>query len=285
MEIKQWVETIAREIVSAMSAEAQAEPAKPAKPAKVLYVFADSTQHEAYSDHFITLNNHHIAYDLMYLDGETSAWLGKHRIESAGPGKVIALDEFAPAPIEVPLEYDGIVIPEIDLDTIGRAALGIRGTVLSEVVFAALVTGKFVLVGDDVSGLKRADRRTLKTLTLPDPYRKLFDYYKQELQMYGATFGLRANLAEMAVERCASSRTTVQPQAADERSAGRNHVPQEPTAGVTHRFEGKLVTAQWVTQTWKRQPFSRLVLGPGTHLTPLALDVLNENGVSVEHGE
>jgi hypothetical protein len=280
MEIKQWVETIAREIVSAMSPEALTESAK--QP-RVLYVFSDSTQHEAYSDHFITLNNHQIAFDFMYLDGETSAWLGKHRIESAGPGKVIALDEYAPAPIEVPLEYDGIVIPEIDLDTIGRAALGIRGTVLSEVIFAALVTGKFVLVGEDVSGLKRADRRTLKTLTMPEPYRKLFDYYKQELQMYGASFGLRTELAEMAVARCRS--VTMAPRHAEAERMEDKPSAQAMAGTVTQRFDGTLVTAEWVSQAWNRKPFSRLVVASGTRLTPLALDALRAHGITVEHGE
>lgn len=278
MEIKQWVETVAREIVDAMTKESLA------KPPKVLYVFGDSTLHEAYSDHFITLNNHQVAYDLMYLDGETSAWLGKHRIESAGPGKVIALDEFAPAPIEVPTEYDGIVIPEIDLDTIGRAALGIRGTVLSEVLFAALVTDKFVFVGDDVSGLKRADKRTLKTLTLSEPYRKLFDNYKQQLQMLGATFGLRANLANMVVERCTAQSADQLQDVVAYRNG--NDFPGSNAGGAV-RFEGKLVSADWVGQTLnqRRQSFARLIVDPDARLTPLALDVLKENGISVEYGE
>jgi hypothetical protein len=266
MEIKQLVESIVREIVTAIEPEI-------AKPPKVLYVFGDSTAHEAYTDHFILLQNHGIAHDLMFLDGETSAWLGKHRIESGGPGKVIAVDEFAPAPLEVPLEYDGVVIPEIDIDNMGRASLGIRGTVLSEVIFASLVTGKFVLIGEDVSGLKRADRRTLKTLTLPKPYQNLFDYYKQELSMYGAEFGLRVKLAEMVVAKCGSQR------AGGEEAATSSSNPDPDI------FQGRLVSADWVKQQLKNTNFTRLTLGKGTILSPLAKDMLKEKGISVLYAD
>lgn len=273
MEMKELVESIVREIVGSLQqAEAERRP-----KTKVLYVFGDSTEHEAYSDHWITLQNGGVSHDLMFLDGETSAWLGKHRIESGGPGKVIAVDEFAPAPLEVPLEYAGIVIPEIDLDSMGRATLGIRGTVLSDVIFSALVTGKPVLIGADGPGLKRADRRTLKTLTLPKPYRNLFDYYKQELTMYGAQFGPRAELAEIAVGLWGRREA-----AAEE---GKATAKADGTADAADRFEGRLVSADWVKQRLKDPAFTRLTIGPGTLVSPLAKDLLKEKRIAVHYAD
>lgn len=276
MEMKQLVQSIVREIVGAMQAEAAEQP----KPPKLLYVFADSTTHEAYTDHFILLQNRGIAHDLMFLDGETSAWLGKHRIESGGPGKVIAVDEFAPAPLEVPLDYDGVVIPEIDLDNMGRASLGMRGTVLSDVIFSTLVQEKPVFIGEDVSGLKRADRRTLKTLKLPKPYQNLFDYYKKELATYGARFGLREKLAEMAAEalgKPAAIQVTT--------SASGTNVPLPAEFEGAERFDGKVVSADWVRGRLKSGNFTKLTLGPKTLLTSLAQDMLKEKGVSVQRME
>lgn len=269
MDIKPMVESIIREIMEAMRAET-------AKPPKVLYVFGDSTASEAYTDHFILLQNRGIEHDRMFLDGEVSAWLGKHRIESGGPGKVIAVDEFAPAPLEVPLEYDGIVIPEIDLDNMARASLGIRGTVLSDVIFSALVTEKFVLIGDDVSGLKRADRRTLKTLKLPKPYQNLFHYYKQELTMYGAEFGAREKLAEMAADRC-GKRAEPNTEATMAASPG--------SEGASVRFEGKLISADWVKRLLQDKQATGLTIGPGTLLSPLAKDMLKEKGITIRYAD
>ncbi|MDB4868143.1 MAG: hypothetical protein JWR03_2476 [Cohnella sp.] len=268
MDMKQMVESIVRELVQAIEAETVEQP-------RVLYVFGDSTAHEAYTDHFILLKNHGIRHDMLFLDGETSGWLGKHRIESGGPGKVIAVDEFAPAPLEVPLEYDGIVIPEIDLDNAGRAALGMRGTVMSEIIFAALVLGKFVLLGDDVSGLKRADRRTLKTLVLPKPYANLFNYYKREISSFGAEFAPREQLAELAVLKC-GAKVGISHSPMDERS--------ESTASVT--FEGRLVSEEWVKREIKgNKTFDRLTVGKGTILSPSAKDLLKEKGISVHYAD
>ena len=116
------------------------------------------------------------------------------------------LTKSAPAPIEVPLAYDGVVIPEIDLDNAARAALGMKGTIVSEIIFSTLVQNKFVLIGEDISGLKKADRRTLQALTLPTAYRNLFDYYKMELQMYGVEFAPTKELAEKAVGKIRSEK-------------------------------------------------------------------------------
>jgi hypothetical protein len=268
MDMKQMVESIVRELLKAMKADSLEQP-------KVLYVFADSTAHEAYTNHFILLKNYGIRHDMLLLDGETSGWLGKHRVESGGPGKVIAVDEFAPAPLEVPHEYQGVVIPEIDLDNAARAALGLRGTVISDILFSALVTNKFVLLGDDISGLQRADRRTLQTLTLPKPYADLLHSYKRQISALGAEFAPRDRLAELAVHHCGLA-----PQ-----SAGGPPANPAPTAAVV-AFEGRLVSEEWITRQLKTNPtFTRLMLGHDTILSPLAKDLLKDKGISVDFAD
>lgn len=264
MEIKQMVEAIIRELLK------QQVP----RP-KVLYLFYDSTAHEAFTDHFITLNTHGIDHDLLFLDGEASCWLGKHRIECGGPGKTIASDEFAPSPLEVPMEYAGIVIPEIDLDNAARAALGLKGTIISEIIFSALVQQKFVLIGEDISGLKRADRRTLQTLTLPKPYRNLMDYYKMELQMYGVEFAPMNLLAEKAAGKLHDA-----PAPAPKYTS----TPETPPTSSDYlAFEGRLVSADWLTRELKTQPFRTLRVGKRTIISALAQDMLKERGITLEY--
>ncbi|GLI07479.1 hypothetical protein YDYSG_35090 [Paenibacillus tyrfis] len=286
MEIKPMIESIVRELVQAMQAEQAKKP-------KVLYLFCDSTAHEAFTDHFILLKNSGICYDMLFLDGETSSWLGLHKIECAGPGKIIAADEYAPAPLELPLEYDGIVIPEIDVDNAARAAQGLKGTVKAEILFSALVLNKFVLIGDDIPGLKRADRRTLKTLTLPKPYAKLFERYKRELAALGAEFAPQKLLAEAVVRNCGV--TQRQPVSEASANAVSSPEPVSAQAGAANGstavagsavFEGKLLTAEWVKRQTDTAPDVRkLILGKGTIVSPLAADLLREKDVAVQYAE
>jgi hypothetical protein len=265
VEIKQMVESIVRELFDSLEKQAVKRP-------KVLYIFYDSTAHEAFTDHFIWLNNHQIDHDILFLDGEASSWLGKRQIECGGRGKTIASDEFAPSPLEVPLEYEGIVIPEIDLDNAARAALGMKGTIISEIIFSTLVQNKFVLIGDDIPGLKRADRRTLKTLTLPKPYVKLFDYYKLELQMYGVEFGPLKQLAEMVVSKLGSGSVTKVLEAANSMKTDERIV-----------YEGRLISADWVTRESKNKAFRSLMVGKRTIISSLAKDMLKEKGITIEY--
>ncbi|BFT69215.1 hypothetical protein [Paenibacillus sp. P36] len=273
MEIKQMVEAIVREILN-----------QQAKRPKVLYLFYDSTAHEAFIDHFIALNIHGIDHDLMFLDGEASCWLGKHKIECAGRGQTIASDEFAPAPIEVPLAYEGIVIPEIDLDNAARAALGMKGTIVSEIIFSTLVQNKFVLIGEDISGLKKADRRTLQTLTLPTPYRNLFDYYKMELQMYGVEFAPSKQLAEKAVSKIRPEilKALEAPETLESSAPPAPASAPEP-ASEAIRYEGKLVSAEWVQRELRNRPFCSLQIGRKTIISALAQDMLKDKGIQIEY--
>lgn len=266
MEIKQMVEAIVRELLGQQAA----------RP-KLLYLFYDSTSHEAFTDHFITLNINGIDHDLMFLDGEASCWLGKHKIECGGRGKTIASDEFAPAPIEVPLSYEGIVIPEIDLDNAARAALGMKGTIVSEIIFSALVQNKFVLIGEDISGLKRADRRTLQTLALPAPYRNLLDYYKMELQMYGVEFAPIKLLADKAVSKI---RAETQGSTKTEAAASASPTPPASSACV---YEGRLVSAEWIARELRDPSLSTLRIGKKTMISALAQDMLKDRGITIEY--
>ncbi len=271
MEIKHMVESIVRELVQAMQPE-------PVKPPKVLYVFCDSTAHEAFSDHFILLESEGIQHDLMFLDGDACAWMGMHKIESRGSCSVIAADEYAPAPIELPNQYDGIVIPEIDLDNAGRAALGMKGTVKSELIFSALVLGKFVLVGEDVPGLKRSDRRTLGKLELPVPYKKLFDYYRLEMAQFGVEFAPRELLAQRVVDKFASAAASSDPGIEDAAS-----LPQEQGKTGETVFNGKLLSAEWVAQTFRNQKAESLTINRDAIISPLAKDLLKEKRIDVRY--
>jgi hypothetical protein len=267
VEIKQMVESIVRELLDSLEKQTVKRP-------KVLYIFYDSKAQEAFIDHFIWLDKHQIDHDILFLDGEASSWLGKHQIECGGRGKTIASDEFAPSPLEVPLEYEGIVIPEIDLDNAAKAALGMKGTIISEIIFSTRVQNKFVLIGDDIPGLKRADRRTLKTLTLPKPYIKLFDYYKQELQMYGVEFGPLKHLAEIVVNKLGSSSSSGQKSAEADS-------PMKSDGRIV--FEGKLISADWVRRESKNKAFRSLMVGKKTIISSLAKDMLKEKGITIEY--
>ncbi|QMV45126.1 hypothetical protein [Cohnella cholangitidis] len=277
MEIKPMVESIVRELISEWHTEPAVQPPQP----KLLYIFCDSAAHEAYSDHFIHLRNHGICHDLLFLDGETSAWLGMHKLECGGAGRILTADEFAPAPLEVPLDYAGIVIPEIDLDNAARIALGMKGTIKSEIVFSALVQGKFVLVGEDSPGLKRADRRTLKTIALPQPYVHLFSYYKQELRMYGVEFGEQKRLAELAVRKCGKEKAT----SAQSAIATTTQQPSAPEEQGLLAFENKLVSSEWVIAQLMLRRFHTLIIRRRTLISPLALDLLKDNGIAVQYAD
>ncbi len=272
------IESIVRELFSEWRKESAVQPPKP----KLLYIFCDSTAQEAYSDHFIHLHNNGICHDLLFLDGETSGWLGMNKLECGGAGRILMADEYAPAPLEVPRDYDGIVIPELDLDNAARIALGMKGTIKSEIVFSALVQGKFVLVGEDSPGLKRSDRRTLKTIALPQPYVHLFSYYKQELRMYGVEFGEQKRLAELAVKKCGKEQEYPVPV---ESGASAIQQPPEREEQERHKFEGKLVSAEWLISQLKLRKFHELAIRRRTLISPLAHDLLKINGITIRYAD
>jgi hypothetical protein len=226
---------------------------------KVLFIFCDSSAHESFTDQFILLKKAEIDYDLLFLDGETSAWLGLHQIQSTGAKEVIAADEYAKAPIELPKDYAAIVIPEIDLDNAARVCHGLKGSVKAEIIFAALILNKPVIIGEDVPGIKRADRRTLQTIELPPPYRRRFEKYKEELGDLGVHFSKPGffyktikNLLFAAVET-------------------------ESLAAVS--FPEKVLTTEWLASNLGKS--KTLILEEGTIITPLAKDLLKEIGIKL----
>ncbi|MDR7317009.1 hypothetical protein [Brevibacillus nitrificans] len=258
MDVRQMIESITREILQSMSIPQEKKP-------KWLFIFCDSTAHEAFTDQFIALQNHGICHDILFLDGETSSWLGMHRIECAGAGKIIATDEYAPAPLELPKEYDGIVIPEIDLDNAARVVAGLKGSIKAEIIFSALVLGKPVLVGEDVPGIKRSDRRCLKTLSLPGPYQKLFQRHVNDMKELGIEFAAQKGLADAIIRK--------------NRASLPNH---EPVSGGQQPVTAKLLTADWV-RAQSEFTEDRLVLRQGAIVSPLAMDLLKEKGVAVHY--
>ncbi|RNB79139.1 hypothetical protein EDM59_28240 [Brevibacillus nitrificans] len=258
MDVRQMIESITREILQSMSTPQEKKP-------KWLFIFCDSTAHEAFTDQFIALQNHGICHDILFLDGETSSWLGMHRIECAGAGKIIATDEYAPAPLELPKEYDGIVIPEIDLDNAARVVAGLKGSIKAEVIFSALVLGKPVLVGEDVPGIKRSDRRCLKALSLPGPYQKLFQRHVNDMKELGIEFAAQKGLADAIIRK--------------NRVSLPNH---EPGSGGQQPVTAKLLTADWV-KAQSEFTEDKLVLRQGAIVSPLAMDLLKEKGVAVRY--
>ncbi|WP_342772373.1 hypothetical protein [Brevibacillus fluminis] len=267
MDVKEMITAITRELLAQMAQEQ-----KLASP-KVLYLFCDSTAHEPFLDQFITLKNHGICHDLLFLDGETSSWLGMHRIECGGAGKLIAIDEYAPAPLEVPSEYDAIIVPEIDLDNAARVASGMKGTVKAEIVLAALVTGKPVFVGEDAPGIKRTDRRTLQTVSLPPAYQALFARHLSAMRELGVQLRPQRQLAEDAI---AWFRKQELLPATEQRQPGQAGEPQEEP-----EFAGRLLTAEWLRANLTSTT-SSLVIKKGAIVSPLAADMLREKGIALQ---
>lgn len=263
MELQAMVESIARELIG----KAAPEQAKPAAP-KVLFLFCDSTAHEPFMDQFIELKNTGVEHDLLFLDGETSAWLGMHRIESGGAGRLIAMDEAAPAPLELPKQYDAIVIPEIDLDNSGRVVTGVKGSIKAEIIFSALVLEKPVLIGEDVPGIKRADRRCLERVSLPKPYAALFQRHIAAMKELGIAFAPQQRLAEALLSLLPEPAGGRQPS-----PAGRQ--------GQAGEFHGKLLTANRL-QPMLPLPGRSLRLAKHVIVSPLAQDILREQRIALE---
>jgi hypothetical protein len=243
--LQSLVERIARELLKQKTARK-----------KVLFIFCDSSAHESFFDQFILLKNNHIEYDLLFLDGETSAWLGLHQIQSTGAEQVIAADEYAKAPIELPKEYDAIVIPEIDIDNAARACSGLKGSVKAEIIFAALVLQKPIIIGDDSSGIKRSDRRTLQAVELPLGLRRRFEKYKSELKDMGIHFSKQTELHEKIKSLFLS----------DEK---------QETAG----FRDKVLTTDWLTKNQSES--TTLIVKEGTIITPMAKDYMKEKKIKL----
>ncbi|TCP31544.1 hypothetical protein EV207_10233 [Scopulibacillus darangshiensis] len=264
MDLRETVESIVREIIQTINKERE-QKAQP----KVLFIFCDSTAHEAFRDDFIKLKNHGICHDILFLDGETSSWLGINHVECQGAGKVIATDENAPAPIELPKEYEGIVIPEIDLDNAFRVVSGMKGTIKAEIIFSAIMLKKLVIIGEDSPGIKRSDRRCLNTVSLPGPYQKRFQQYVQEMKGLGIRFRNQKGLIDTVINRL-KAEVSEKPNSLPGKF-NNNHLT----------FGGKLLTAGWI-QSQTDFPDQTIFLRKGAIVSPLAKDLLKEKGLTVQ---
>ncbi|WP_075981277.1 hypothetical protein [Bacillus massilinigeriensis] len=239
------VERITRELVTNLGKEDRK---------KVLYIFCDSSAHEPYSDQFIELAKHSIDYDLLFLDGETSAWLGINEIQSTGARQMIAADEYAKAPIELPKDYDAIIIPEIDIDNAARICHGLKGTVKAEIAFSALVMNKPVIIGEDSPGIKRSDRRTLQTIELPLSLTRRFERYLLELKDMGFHLCKQAHLYKNIISLLLQM--------------------EENCDGDTFVFNDKVLTTDWLSKNGLKR--NTLVVSKNTIISPMAMDFIKD---------
>jgi hypothetical protein len=229
------------------------------KRKKILFIFCDSSAHEPFIDQFIELKNQQIDHDLLFLDGETSAWMGLQQIQSTGAKQIIAADEYAKAPIELPKDYDAIAVPEIDLDNAARVCNGLKGSVKAEIIFSALVLNKPVIIGEDSPGIKRSDRRTLQATELPLPYRRRFEKYKGELKDLGILFSKQQHLHE-----------TI-------KNLFHTNEGEKPETVV---FTEKVLTTDWLASHQAKT----VIVKEGAIITPLAKDFLKEKGIKLYRG-
>ncbi|MEH7109675.1 hypothetical protein [Bacillus sp. JJ1764] len=225
---------------------------------KVLFIFCDSSAHEPFVDQLILLKSRQIDYDLLFLDGETSAWLGIQQIQSTGAEQLIAADEYAKAPIELPKEYDAIIVPEIDLDNAARVCHGLKGSVKAEIIFSGLVLNIPIVIGEDSPGIKRAERRTLQRLQLPLPYQRKFEKYKLELAEMGIQFSKASELYETILQLLFEEF-------------------KEDSASIF--FQEKVLTLKWLSTHIRNK--KTLFVKEGTTLTPLVKDYLKEKGIKL----
>ncbi|SIS04723.1 hypothetical protein SAMN05878482_110118 [Peribacillus simplex] len=262
------VESVVREVLQSIQVQKEKE-----NNGKVLFVFCDSSAHEPFTDQFIKLKNANIAFDTLFLDGETSSWIGMQQVESSGATKVIAADEYAPSAMEIPKGYDGIIIPEIDLDNAARVATGLKGSIKSEIIFSASMLQKFILVGEDVPGIKRSDRSCLKAISLPTPYRKRFDEYIKQMSELGITFLPQKDLADVIINKLCKELEV----------NGQNK--QEPleenhSKGDHLSYTKKLLTTDWF-ESKSYSPNDTIYLQKGTIISPLAKDLIKANKLNV----
>lgn len=268
IDIRDVVKSVVMEVVKSVKLEKE-------KNGKLLFVFCDSSEGEHFSDQFIQLRNANVGYDTLYLDGETSSWLAMNQIESTNSNRVIAVDENAPSPMELAKEYDGIIIPEIDLDGAGRVAQGLKGTIKSELVFAALLLNKFILSGDDLTGIKRTDRRCLEQVHLPAPYQKLFERYLQQMKELGIEFISMKEAANTAIDKLGITPAKEENDSSDQ-AACLNSLPAGKTV-----FEKKLLTPAWI-QSQKEIVDNTIYLSNDVIISPLAKDLVKEKKLTIK---
>ncbi len=269
IDIRAMVESVVHEVIQSMKTEREKE-----LNGKVLFIFCDSSANEPFADQFIKLKNAKIGYDLLFLDGETSSWLGMQRVESSGSERIIAADEYSPAAIELSKDYDGIIIPEIDLDNAARVSIGMKGTIKAEVIFSALMLKKFILVGADTPGIKRSDRRCLKELTLPAPYRERFESYKKQMNELGIDFKPQMELADSIIQKIGKK---IENKKTEMTSSKNNSITENNQLA----FDKKLLTTDWI-QAQSLIPNNTIVLPKGVIISPLAKDLLKQRKIMVK---
>ena len=263
LDLSHTVEQLVRELLRSMPGAHKPSP-------QILYILDDSRAADRYLDHFVRLKQAGIAHDLLLLDGETSGWIGTQCIECTGAGKCIATDEFAPAPIELPQNYAAVVVPELDLDQASRIVYGLKGTVVCELVRAALLTNKPVFIPSDGSGISRADRRTLQVTSLPPGYDKRYRTMLRELQELGVHVVDFNHFTEQIIH------VLLPEQAVD------SLLVQNAGSQV---YDGRLLTAVEAARLLRQHKGRVITVARGTLISPLARDVLREHKVELRFAD
>jgi len=237
-------------------------------PTRILYVLDDSSLAGSFSDHWIELHNHGLAYDILALDSEAAGWLSSHYVECTRTGgRCITIDDAAPAPMELPSSYDAIVVPDIDLDTAYRVLHGLKGSVKSELIYSALVQHKWILMAEDCSGITRSDRRTLQTLTLPAAYQRKYELALQQLQEYGIELSETKLLAKRIIAHFLPSNETV------------SHSLVQTEARSTSKLLNAARVREWFQAS--HHSSNTLTIAQGTIVTALAADFIRDNSIAL----
>jgi hypothetical protein len=98
--------------------------------------------------------------------------------------------------------------------------------------------------------------------------------------MYGVEFGEQKRLAELAARKCGKEKAIPAQSAA---STSQQPSTQEEQGVLA--FENKLVSSEWVIAQLKLRRFQTLIIRRRTLISPLALDLLKDNGIAVQYAD
>lgn len=239
---------------------------------KVLIVLSDRQEEEAYKDQLIDLKNKGVGYDLLFVREETAKWVGGEQAEGTLP--TIISDHESKGNLSGMVEkYDCFVFPELDLDNAARVATGMKGTVISDIIYAALLLERSILINENITGIHRDDREAFKTVQLPAAYQKLFAQYRKDLAKLGVNW-CKVNQLAATVAR------TVQPKHPADQQEGAESYEALAQHGLV--CTKKLITVEWV-EGQSNIPNDTIYVKKKTIISPLAKDYMKEKGLTITY--
>lgn len=168
-------------------------------------------------------------------------------------------------------DSDMVLIPILTQNTAARIALGLRDSLVSDVVAWTLMAGKPVLAARDAVGASEAEKKALGITGIAAPYRALLERHLEALRGLGVkVLDLEAFPAEVAALVA----------------------PREPGSGAGV-FSKKALTREDLVRLAQSTPAqsspapgsggARVILvAPGTIVTPLCRDMAREMGIAIE---